>query len=182
MITDEIVRNDFPEDIEVKPGYEAFFKDIMQIIHNQEINDGLGEKLQQYVYCFRDSYNPADFQEYSDTLYKRVYLGKDKSGWEAIMMCWKKDNRTSIHSHPQFAAYNFIEGKFLIEIFEEKGDEIELVNTVGTEGGQGFFAIGKAGAFDNHIHRITCLSDFGHSLHVYSDDARKGKKYTYNRV
>ena len=40
-----------------------------------------------------------------------------------------------------------------------------------------FFAIGKPGCFDNHIHRITCLSPTGHSLHVYSDDALRGKVY-----
>ena len=32
------------------------------------------------------------------------------------------------------------------------------------------------GKFNNHIHRITCLSDTAHSLHVYSDDALKGEK------
>lgn len=181
MNTHEIVRNDFPENIDVKPGYEAFFGGMMQIVHNQAIEPELGEKLRQYTYCFLELCSLDDFQEYSDTLYKRVYLGKDPSGWEAIMMCWKKENRTSIHSHPQFAAYNFVEGKFLVEIFKENGDEIELVDTLETEGGQGFFAIGEPDSFDNHIHRITCLSDFGHSLHIYSDDARKGKKYIYNQ-
>ena len=40
----------------------------------------------------------------------------------------------------------------------------------------GVYAIGKAGKYNNHIHRITCLSDTAHSLHVYSDDALKGEK------
>ena len=37
--------------------------------------------------------------------------------------------------------------------------------------------LGAPGRFDNHIHRITCLSDTGHSLHVYSDDALRGEVY-----
>ena len=45
------------------------------------------------------------------------------------------------------------------------------------EGPCAFFAVGAPGRFDNHIHRITCLSDTGHSLHVYSDDALRGEVY-----
>ena len=45
------------------------------------------------------------------------------------------------------------------------------------EGPCAFFAVGAPGRFDNHIHRITCLSPTGHSLHVYSDDALRGEVY-----
>lgn len=40
------------------------------------------------------------------------------------------------------------------------------------------FAVGAPGRFDNHLHRITCLSETGHSLHVYSDDALRGVTFT----
>ena len=93
-------------------------------------------------------------------------------------MGWKRGNRTSIHSHPQFAAYNFADGEFEIEIFEPTGEgRARLVERVHISEPQSFYAIGKAGAFDNHIHRITCLSEQGHSLHIYSDNALQGITY-----
>ena len=46
----------------------------------------------------------------------------------------------------------------------------------------GLYAIGEAGKFNNHIHRITCLSDMAHSLHVYSDDALKGEKLDEQKI
>jgi hypothetical protein len=47
-------------------------------------------------------------------------------------------------------------------------------------GQEGFAAIGHPGRFDNHIHRITCLSATAHSLHVYSDDALRGMTFVRN--
>lgn len=93
-------------------------------------------------------------------------------------MTWKHGNRTSIHAHPQFAGYNFADGIFRVEIFEPAGDgRARLVEECTVTAPESFFAIGAAGRFDNHIHRITCLSETGHSLHIYSDDALRGQIY-----
>ena len=107
----------------------------------------------------------------------RNYIGRDtESGWEAIVMSWKKGNRTAIHAHPQFAGYTFADGVFLVEVFEPFKEGIRLVQEMTISDIHGLYAIGEAGKFNNHIHRITCLSDTAHSLHVYSDDALKGEK------
>lgn len=93
-------------------------------------------------------------------------------------MSWSRGNVTSVHGHPQLACYCFADGDFLVETFEAVGGD--LVRPSGCRrvaGGCGFYAVGLPGRFDNHIHRITCLSERGHSLHVYSDDALKGLKY-----
>lgn len=93
-------------------------------------------------------------------------------------MSWKKGNRTSIHAHPQFAGYHIADGSFRLEIFEPTdGGTARLKESTVVEGPCAFFAVGVPGRFDNHIHRITCLSDTGHSLHVYSDDALQGEIY-----
>ena len=64
------------------------------------------------------------------------------------------------------------------ETFEPAGDgTARPVHSAEVEAPCAFFAIGKPGCFDNHIHRITCLSPTGHSLHVYSDDALRGEVY-----
>lgn len=57
------------------------------------------------------------------------------------------------------------------------GGAARLTESAVVEGPCAFFAVGAPGRFDNHIHRITCLSDTGHSLHVYSDDALRGEVY-----
>jgi predicted metal-dependent enzyme (double-stranded beta helix superfamily) len=172
----KIVKDDFPQQIEIKPGYEKFFGGVMDIVHSMPISNELGEELRAYTQRFLEQdYDSGDFQEYSDNRYTRVHLGKDDSGWEALMMCWKRGNSTTIHGHPQFAAYNFADGDFKIEVFCLGEDGTALPDAIfEATGGQGFYAVGEAGRFDNHIHRITCLSDTGHSLHIYSDDARKG--------
>ena len=117
--------------------------------------------------------------DYSDTAYRRTYLGRcPATGWEAIVMSWKNGNRTSIHAHPQFAGYHIADGTFRLEIFEPAaGGAARLTESAVVEGPCAFFAVGAPGRFDNHIHRITCLSDTGHSLHVYSDDALRGEVY-----
>jgi predicted metal-dependent enzyme (double-stranded beta helix superfamily) len=172
---------DFPEVIVVKPGYEKFFNKLINIVNSNTIDNTMGEKLRTHVFDFLKDCNLNDFNVFSDTLYTRIHLGKDEeTGWEAIMMCWKKGNKTSVHGHPEFAAYNFAKGDFIVEVFTEDADGVTLLDAFEAKAGQGFFAIGEKDSFNNHIHRITCMSDYGFSLHVYSDDARKGKTYNHS--
>ena len=160
-------------------GYEDFFKRLMEITHSAKCDDKLGERLKRYAAEWL-ACNPTDkFDDYSDKTYRRTYLGRDAAtGWEAIMMTWKQGNRTSIHAHPQFAGYNFADGTFRVEIFEPSADGYARpVEDHTVTAPCSFFAIGAEGRFDNHIHRITCLSETGHSLHIYSDDALRGQIY-----
>ncbi len=165
--------------IELKSGYECFFAGLVDMVSGRRIDNGLGGDLRSYVQGFLSCCDLSGFCDFSDDGYRRVHLGRHgASGWEAIMMCWKRGNATTVHGHPQFAAYNFASGHFRIEVFRLNRDGLlEPADTFDAQGGQGFFAVGNDGAYDNHIHRITCLSDTGHSLHVYSDDARKGVVY-----
>ena len=81
-------------------------------------------------------------------------------------------------AHPQFAGYHFADGRFRLEIFEPTADgKARRIKDITITTPCAFYAIGDEGSFENHIHRITCLSPTGHSLHVYSDDARQGKVY-----
>ena len=54
---------------------------------------------------------------------------------------------------------------------------IKLAKVTEAAENTGFYALGEANVLTNHIHRITCLSDIAYSLHIYSDDARKGVVY-----
>jgi predicted metal-dependent enzyme (double-stranded beta helix superfamily) len=167
------------EAIEVKKGYEDFFAELMQVVKNHEINQQLGEELKRLALDFPRRYDLEAFNTVSGKNYERNFIGKDPSGWEAIMMTWRKGKQSAIHTHPQFAAYNVLQGKVQVEVFEDKGDgNIELVNTLEVDGNTGLFAIGEPNSMTNHIHRISGLSDVSYSLHIYSDDARKGFTYS----
>lgn len=160
-------------------GYEAFFTRLLGIATAEQPGDELGRKIQAYVLNWLAEHPLTPFGDYSDTAYRRTYLGRcPETGWEAIVMSWKAGNRTSIHAHPQFAGYHFADGRFRLEIFEPAGNgAVRLKETLDVEAPYAFFAIGAPGRFDNHIHRITCISGTGHSLHVYSDDALRGEVY-----
>ena len=131
------------------------------------IDDALGQQIRAYVLGWLQTHPLTAFDDYSDTAYRRTYLGRcPATGWEAIVMSWKNGNRTSIHAHPQFAGYHIADGTFRLEIFEPAaGGAARLTESAVVEGPCAFFAVGAPGRFDNHIHRITCLSDTGHSLH-----------------
>lgn len=160
-------------------GYEEFFTRLLAITAAEPGGEALGERIRAYVLDWLAGHPLTAFDDYSDTAYRRTYLGRSpQTGWEAIVMSWKEGNRTSIHAHPWFAGYHFADGTFRLEIFEPAGGgACRLKETVDVEAPCAFFAVGAPGRFDNHIHRITCTSGTGHSLHVYSDDALRGEVY-----
>lgn len=160
-------------------GYEKFFADLLQLTSRGPIGSSMGEEIKNYILHYLTQHPLRGFDEYADSGYKRTYLGtSSEKGWEALVISWKEGNTTSIHAHPQFAGYNFIDGRYRIEVFKPVGERsVKLMRSFILESPQGFYAIGRTAGFDNHIHRITCLSDTGHSVHVYSDDARKGLVY-----
>jgi predicted metal-dependent enzyme (double-stranded beta helix superfamily) len=167
----------------VKSGYEDFFSQIMTLVKTNSVDEILGTKLRWLALDFPRHYELNEFGivSDSDTFYERTFIGKDEeSGWEAIMMTWREGVQTEIHGHPQFAAYNLLYGSILLEIFEvvdEKRGRVKLQKRFEVDARTGFFAIGESNLMTNHIHRITGLSDIAYSLHIYSDDARKGLVY-----
>ncbi|KWW29450.1 MAG: Cysteine dioxygenase type I [bacterium P3] len=171
------IQDDFALQSTIVPGYENFMQGLMPITQSGVIDTAMGERIKQYVLDYVRHTPLTGFNNYVDNGYSRNYIGRDRSGWEAIVMAWRSGNRTSIHSHPQFAGYTFADGEFLVEIFEPCEGGIQLVKRLEVCEQTGLYAIGEAGKFTNHIHRITCLSATAHSLHVYSDDALKGPKY-----
>jgi predicted metal-dependent enzyme (double-stranded beta helix superfamily) len=167
------------ETIHVKPGFEDFFGKIMNLVRNGEMNDQLGEDLKLLALTFPFDHDMNQFNTVSDNPYERTLIGRDESGWEALIMTWRKGSQSSIHGHPEFAAYNLLKGKLQLEIFEDVDGtgKIKLARVAEAAENTGFYALGEANVMTNHIHRITCLSDIAYSLHIYSDDARKGVVY-----
>lgn len=158
--------------------YGGLFAELTALAARMPTGDELGAAIRERVLAFVAEGTPG-FDAYSERSYVRNYIGRDAAtGFEALVMSWMCGNRTSVHAHPQLACYCFADGEFLVETFEDAGDGLARpVDRYRVGGGSGFYAVGLPGRFDNHIHRITCLSGYGHSLHVYSDDALKGLKY-----
>lgn len=158
-------------------GGEAFFDGLLGIVGGRAVGEAEADSITAHVRGFIDAGVLAG-GDYGEGTYLRSYIGRDASGWEAILMSWRAGDRTAIHSHPDYAGYNFMDGEFLVEVFEPVDENrARKTGEIKVTGRQSFHSLGHPGAFDNHIHRITCLSDTGHSLHVYSDDALKGYKY-----
>ena len=171
--------DNLPECSAAAAGFGDFFSGLLETTAAKTIDDALGQQIRAYILGWLQTHPLTAFDDYSDTAYRRTYLGRcPATGWEAIVMSWKNGNRTSIHAHPQFAGYHIADGTFRLEISEPAaGGAARLTESAVVEGPCAFFAVGAPGRFDNHIHRITCLSDTGHSLHVYSDDALRGEVY-----
>ena len=160
-------------------GYDDIFNRLMDTVRDRRIDDSMGKDIQKLILDYLAENPPREFDRYSDKSYLRTYIGRDDAtGWEAIMMSWREGNVTSIHAHPQFAGYHFADGRFpprdIRTDGQRQGPPHKRYHDNST---LRILRHRRRGSFENHIHRITCLSLTGHSLHVYSDDARQGKVY-----
>lgn len=98
----------------------------------------------------------------------------DYRDFEALVMRWDKQAKTSIHGHPDFSFYYVVSGVFEVETFGTtltSGLYVKEVQRL--QQAEATWSFGEAERYDNCIHRITCLEP-GFTFHVYSDDAKKG--------
>lgn len=167
------------EPCDTRTDYTPFFNTLLILANDGPLSEQTGERIRSFVMGWLADHPLDSFDRYSDRHYVRSYVGRcPHTHWEAIVMSWKRGNTTTIHGHPAFAGYHFADGVFRVELFEKlSGDRVRRIGERIIDHPEGFFALGAPGRFDNHLHRITCLSDTGHSLHVYSDDALQGIVY-----
>ena len=155
----------YDEPCDTRTDYGVFFDELLTLATAAPLGPATGERIRDYVMPWLETHPLGSFDRYSDRSYVRSYLGRcPRTHWEALVMSWKRGNATTIHGHPAFAGYHFADGVFVGERIIDRRECL--------------FAVGAPGRFDNHLHRITCLSETGHSLHVYSDDALQGVTFT----
>ena len=109
--------------------------------------------------------------------YSRNILLREDNGAEVMVARWDQGAVTPVHGHPQFAFVYVLEGQLQMEHYRETDQGLLLTETVIRNKGQHIYAAGDANRYNNAIHRVTALSP-SLSLHVYSDDALKGKAFT----
>ena len=128
--------DNLPECSAAAAGFGDFFSGLLETTAAKTIDDALGQQIQAYVLGWLQTHPLTAFDDYSDTAYRRTYLGRcPATGWEAIVMSWKNGNRTSIHAHPQFAGYHIADGTFRLEIFEPAaGGAARLTESAVVEG------------------------------------------------
>ncbi len=169
----------YDEPCDTRTDYGDFFDELLTIATDGPLCHETGHRIRDYVMKWLGTHSLQSFDRYSDRNYVRSYLGRcPRTHWEALVMSWKRGNTTTIHGHPAFAGYHFADGVFRVEIFEPVSERTaRRVGLQIIDRPESLFALGTPGRFDNHLHRITCLSETGHSLHVYSDDALQGVTY-----
>ncbi|WP_456404800.1 cysteine dioxygenase [Thiolapillus sp.] len=123
-----------------------------------------------------ERFKPENDFPYAPHCYSRNILLREDSGAEIMVARWDQDAMTPIHGHPQFAFVYVLEGQLQMEHYRETNQGLVLTETLVKTKDQHIYVAGVAGRYNNAIHRVTALSP-SLSLHVYSDDALKGKAF-----
>lgn len=107
---------------------------------------------------------------------------RSQPDFEALLMRWDRQAKTTIHGHPEFSFYTVISGLFKMEFFSGFGcDGLEAQGTQLFYPGDVTWHLGQQGRCDNFIHRVTCLEP-GCTFHIYSDNAQQGIVYEPTKV
>lgn len=135
----------------------------------------LGPWLQhQITSCTFPHLSQIPFAKATYTRNKIMQTSEQEHGFEALIMRWDKQVKTSIHGHPAFSFYHVISGVFEMEVFSLKAkDCLELREMRRFHASDTTWFAGQIGRYDNFIHRVTCLEP-GLTFHIYSEDAQKG--------
>ena len=165
---------DFCED------YEEYFEKFIEDLGETD-NENIEQLINNFSKKLVDTIDFDKIKPSGTENYSRNCLGRDESGWELLVMCWSKDQITSIHGHPHICSYNFVKGEFDIEIFNLDSNDKPILNQkINVSANSIYTDRGIENSFSNHVHRIKCKSEIGYSIHIYSDDARKGTQYSEN--
>jgi hypothetical protein len=117
-----------------------------------------------------------DFPRIEGT-YSRTIVHRDDNGFEAMAARWSKGAITSIHGHPPFIFYFVIDGSLNIDSYRRDESGLFLNSSACMGKNEHFFSIGEPGRFDNNIHQVQANEETL-SLHISSDDSRKGEVFT----
>ncbi len=113
--------------------------------------------------------------------YSRTILYRHENGYEAMAARWDKGTLTTIHGHPSFLLYYVIEGELKVDNYIRTETGLITGDTMVFRDGEGFYAIGESGRFDNSIHQVQANEET-FSLHIFSDDGTKGEVFDSRNV
>lgn len=150
---------------------QIFFTRLFASANRAEIADSVVLKMKS------QQLNQTSFTEVQGA-YSRTILAKAKNGFEAMIARWSLNTTTAVHGHPDYALYLLIEGRLGVENFVLEHDGgLKSVGAHEMGPGDYFVKEGRSFTYSNAIHRITVLEE-SLSLHIYSDDALKGRCFS----
>ena len=158
---------------------KRFFTDLRQLVSERPVDERLGAEIMELARQWVADNSLLHYSNTTRAAYGRTYLGRcAETGWGGDR------DELAAGSPVKYPRASPLRGLLLRRrrfpdraVRTDGPGRVRLKETVEVEAPKGFHAIGSAGHFDNHIHRITCLSGQGHSLHIYSDDALQGEIY-----
>ena len=165
------------ESLPMKPlDLDALFQQLLY--HRDKTADitSLGPWLRQQVTT--QPFPDLSHIPFKTSTYTRNHVAREVTHrhhkFEALIMRWDKQVKTSIHGHPAFAFYHVISGLFEMELFSyTRAHGLQLKETRCFRASDTIWFWGQPGRYDNFIHRVTCLES-GLTFHIYSEDAQKG--------
>jgi predicted metal-dependent enzyme (double-stranded beta helix superfamily) len=140
----------------------------------QDIVSSLSDKRR--LLALSTKFEPTGNYPHAPHCYSRNILLRQDNGSEVMVARWDQGASTPIHGHPQYAFVYILQGQLQLEHYRETDQGLLLTDTIIKRKGQHIYAAGTPNRFDNAIHRVTALTP-SLSLHVYSDDASKGKAF-----
>ncbi|NEQ54079.1 MAG: hypothetical protein F6K11_28765 [Leptolyngbya sp. SIO3F4] len=154
---------------------EDLFQQLLRYRDRTSDITSLGPWLQKQIEpCCFPCLNHIPFV--ADT-YTRNWIAREspeQSGFEALIMRWDQQVKTTIHGHPAFSFYHVISGVFEMELFcRNEQEHLQVKETQTLYPSDTTWCWGESDRYDNFIHRVTCL-EAGYTFHIYSDDAQKG--------
>jgi hypothetical protein len=149
-------------------------------IDGMDCTDKRTELMKKLAFQISEIIDISDIERSSSDCYDKNYLSRHSSGWEIMLIAWGKGDQTKVHGHPEMCCYHYIKGRFSLEIFEvcDQGT-LSLKKKLEVGAGDSYADCGEPDSYCNHIHRVTCLSEEGFSINMYSDDAKKGEEYEF---
>ena len=91
---------------------QSKFANFIREIESIETDSEKIKHLHTFSHRISNYLDLDDFYGDFDANYQRNYLARHESGWELLLIAWKKGSKTTIHGHPQLCCYNYIEGEF----------------------------------------------------------------------
>ncbi len=109
--------------------------------------------------------------------YSRHIIGTDKD-WTGFICRWEPQVSSCIHGHPSFAYYQVIDGHFLMNLYNVAPKHtVELKASEPMANGDCIWQQGRAGYYDNLVHKVSTTKLAGFTLHLFSENPALGQHF-----
>lgn len=175
----------FPKTESYVAGHETLCASIVAADRSEKDPVKLGERIDHLCAEFVDEIDiSSDTYPLLESTYSRNYIGLEprlgEPGWETLVMRWPNFGPGPIHGHHRFVLYRVLDGRFRMRFHRivDSGKNLVVEETVKEFGpGDVHYYSGSGPGYHHMVHSVECIEP-GHSLHIYSGDARMAEVYS----